>query len=537
MADNVGYTPGSGATIAADEIGGVLHQRIKLGIGADGTAVDVSTANPMPITAPTALSVSGPLTNQELRAAAVDVAVTSSVQTTPLDPSTVTAFGPVVAANTILFAALDTANERTVVLQLSGAWQGGISLQASQNGTDWFDAEGISQNNEIGTSSTVYAPDVVNVPVIARFFRAITTTDFAGSVSGSYSLRTIDPPPFFTNTVLQGVADDVRLPVAGIDPAGYPCGLRLNELGHTIPADGRIVTGTRNGASPGPIVQLETTGYGTVALQLAGTFTGTITFQVSNDGTAWSSAVAWPAAGAAAPVNTATAVGQWLIPAAGRFFRAQITTAGTGFPLAVAVLKNFSAFNPALSPTIAANSSVNVAQIGGTAVVTGGVAGIQAVGGNIAVGAAPTANPVPLAWDGTNTRRILTDASNGGVVLGSSAVTNGQTLARFSQTVVAPAATQIKGSAGRLTMLHVSNGATVAGFLHLYNASAVTLGTTTDVQVFAIPAAVGNFPVVLPDGGLFFSAGIGAAFTAGVAANDNTAFGSAPTLIANYAFI
>jgi hypothetical protein len=49
MADNIGYTPGSGATVAADEIGGVLHQRIKIGIGDDGTAVDVSESNPMPV--------------------------------------------------------------------------------------------------------------------------------------------------------------------------------------------------------------------------------------------------------------------------------------------------------------------------------------------------------------------------------------------------------------------------------------------------------------------------------------------------------
>lgn len=48
MADNVGYTPGTGATIAADEIGGVLHQRIKVGIGGDGEATDLSTSNPMP---------------------------------------------------------------------------------------------------------------------------------------------------------------------------------------------------------------------------------------------------------------------------------------------------------------------------------------------------------------------------------------------------------------------------------------------------------------------------------------------------------
>jgi hypothetical protein len=54
MADNVGYTPGSGAIIAADDIGGVLHQRVKIGVGADNTAVDVSSANPMPVADATA---------------------------------------------------------------------------------------------------------------------------------------------------------------------------------------------------------------------------------------------------------------------------------------------------------------------------------------------------------------------------------------------------------------------------------------------------------------------------------------------------
>jgi len=49
MADNVGYTPGTGALVAADEIAGVLHQRIKIGVGADGVAVDVSSENPMPV--------------------------------------------------------------------------------------------------------------------------------------------------------------------------------------------------------------------------------------------------------------------------------------------------------------------------------------------------------------------------------------------------------------------------------------------------------------------------------------------------------
>jgi hypothetical protein len=77
MVDNVGYTPGTGATIAADDIGGVLHQRVKLGVGGDGVAVDVSSANPMPVTAPGGIAVTGALTDAELRAAAVPVSAAS----------------------------------------------------------------------------------------------------------------------------------------------------------------------------------------------------------------------------------------------------------------------------------------------------------------------------------------------------------------------------------------------------------------------------------------------------------------------------
>ena len=50
MADNVGITPGSGATAASDDIGGVQFQRIKLVHGADGVNDgDVSSANGLPV--------------------------------------------------------------------------------------------------------------------------------------------------------------------------------------------------------------------------------------------------------------------------------------------------------------------------------------------------------------------------------------------------------------------------------------------------------------------------------------------------------
>lgn len=93
MADNVEITAGTGTTVAADEITGVKYQRVKICIGADGTAVDLAeapltdtelraTAVPVSLaTAPTT-AVTGPLTDTELRATAVPVS------------GTVTASGP-----------------------------------------------------------------------------------------------------------------------------------------------------------------------------------------------------------------------------------------------------------------------------------------------------------------------------------------------------------------------------------------------------------------------------------------------------------
>ena len=40
MADNVAITPGTGVSIASDEVGGAQHQRVKISLGADGTAND-----------------------------------------------------------------------------------------------------------------------------------------------------------------------------------------------------------------------------------------------------------------------------------------------------------------------------------------------------------------------------------------------------------------------------------------------------------------------------------------------------------------
>ena len=50
MADNLDVTPGSGATVAAKEVGGVLHQRALLEVlDGSGLPVDVSGTNRLPV--------------------------------------------------------------------------------------------------------------------------------------------------------------------------------------------------------------------------------------------------------------------------------------------------------------------------------------------------------------------------------------------------------------------------------------------------------------------------------------------------------
>ena len=66
MADNVTLNPGTGgAVVAADDVGGVLFQRVKVTFGSDGAAQDVTSSEPLPVTLG--------LTNAQLRASPLDV--------------------------------------------------------------------------------------------------------------------------------------------------------------------------------------------------------------------------------------------------------------------------------------------------------------------------------------------------------------------------------------------------------------------------------------------------------------------------------
>jgi hypothetical protein len=49
MSDNLGYTPGAGATVATEDVGGVHHQRVLMETSVEGIPTDVSASSPMPV--------------------------------------------------------------------------------------------------------------------------------------------------------------------------------------------------------------------------------------------------------------------------------------------------------------------------------------------------------------------------------------------------------------------------------------------------------------------------------------------------------
>jgi len=49
MADNIQVSQGAGTTMATDDVAGVQYPRVKVSVGVDGSATDVSSGNPMPV--------------------------------------------------------------------------------------------------------------------------------------------------------------------------------------------------------------------------------------------------------------------------------------------------------------------------------------------------------------------------------------------------------------------------------------------------------------------------------------------------------
>ena len=88
---------------------------------------------------------------------------------------------------------------------------------------------------------------------------------------------------------------------------------------------------TTNGTGPGTTVELDARQFSVAGIQVTGTWTGTLTFEGSVDGTNFIAIGAKPVATDATPVTTTTGNGIWAVNVAGlSSVRARGTAAITG---------------------------------------------------------------------------------------------------------------------------------------------------------------------------------------------------------------
>ena len=172
----------------------------------------------------------------------------------------------------------------------------------------------------------------------------------------------------------------------------------------------------------------------------------------------------------------------------------------------------------------------NIVQWGGTAVVTGGVAGIPAVGGNIAEGVAPTAYPVRMAgWDGTLLRTLKTDTS-GNIGIGATAA-GGALISRIVATA-STNVTSIKAGTGKLYGYSISNTTASAFYVKFYNiaSGSVVVGTTAIVDTLYVPATGTWTGTFVGDIGIGFATAISYSTTANAVDSDTTVIGAGPII-------
>jgi len=238
---------------------------------------------------------------------------------------------------------------------------------------------------------------LASAPVAAN----IATLEDSGASSPNFTAVVGDPAGNFAG---------VRLIEAMMDDAsGYALNARIvnpqktDQVGNLILSDAPASINILGAA--GQTVVIDTTGYESlnITTQL---LTGSVS--ASDDMKSWQALSGTPRVLGGLTTTIAASSG-YSFPCVARYIMITIATAGT----ATAYLRA-QAWNGSYTTTVPTGvANNNVSQIGATAVVSAGVAGTLAVGGNTAAGVAPTLNPMGVAGVDSSglSRRALMDAS------------------------------------------------------------------------------------------------------------------------------
>jgi hypothetical protein len=295
MADNV-TLPGTGSSIATDDIGGVQYQRVKAAWGVDGSAVDVSTTNPLPVAQ-----------NDCVTLLSTTIAVTGAS------------------------TSIDTIGYGAIVVQLSGLWQGSAYFEASNDGTQWDVILTFSRDN-LCLQDIITAGGIFTVRPSGRYLRLVVT-----NITGTITLNAI-------GRAAEGIDAADLLSLAMDRANNTPLHVSLDDLSFQklspIQPLTQIGFYTMVGVIPinTQIMTVDCSNYRSLSMQWA---TGTlcvITPEWSNDGTAFFPATTYDQANNVGTTLPAASSGLRITNVIAKYFRLRVTTAASALLTQIVLL-------------------------------------------------------------------------------------------------------------------------------------------------------------------------------------------------------
>jgi hypothetical protein len=227
MPDNVTITPGTGETIATDEIAGVQYPRTKLGFGADGSYTDVSVSAPLPTSEPAII----------LTGAAAQTAVVNNI------------LEPVAGA-----AGTNVENIRAVSVQVVSTGTGGTFVfEQSNDNVNWrplpvFNAELVTGVPITAAITATVSQIIYSIPIRCRFLRLRIVSAITGGSIQAFSRLATEPWTPAVATVAQPTG--ANLNVAGTVTANV-----VGQAAHDAVVTGNpvLLAGDARNANPAAV--------------------------------------------------------------------------------------------------------------------------------------------------------------------------------------------------------------------------------------------------------------------------------------------
>jgi hypothetical protein len=311
---------------------------------------------------------------------------------------------------------LDVTGFESALIQLSGdTFSGIIIFERSLDGVTWYDAL-VTELNSMTQKTQIDSLGIYSVRAEAQFLR-YNVTNITGSVS-----IIIDG-----GTALVSPVDKISWAMDETNNAPLNIKLQFQNSGVKQDLSGAFILSDAPQAVTvnqliGGVTIIDTQGYSTLQITTGVGFASTTGVGFSTDGITFTSAPMMTGAGVFTTALIAST--NYTVPCVGRFARISATAAGQfTYNLrniqAQFTEQNLTAIAGVAVAPATAQLGVNVAQMAGTATVTGGVAGTLGVGGVNLVGVTSASNPVivggvdPLGASRRATTTMLGDLITG----------------------------------------------------------------------------------------------------------------------------